>query len=294
MMGVRRPAPWRFGLVLAAASVLAGCGHREPASVEVTRDLRYTTSTTLDVFALPSGDGRPVVVTIHGCCGTRKDLLPLAMRLAAGGAVVFNASWPNFVDGGRYPTSYQEVGCAVRFARAQALRFGGDPSRVTLVAWSDGALIGGVVTNLGDSVGGECPAGVGNARPEAFVALGGFLGWPAGEDGWVDPAYVTPRTVDFFGGTPAARPDAWAGGNPYASLGRGAQVPIRLLVGSDDELRAGNERFAEAARAAGHSVDLVVVDGASNLSLLSTGLPEGRRAVAEVLRTAGSGSTAAP
>jgi acetyl esterase/lipase len=236
----------------------------------------------LDVFS-PSPVGahpEPVVVTLHGCCGGGEDLFQLAYGLAEAGAVVFNPSWRNLPDGGGYPDAYEQAACAIAFARARAADYGGDPTRVTVVGWSDGALMAGVAAN-GHSLCSE-PGAV----PDAFVAVGGFLGWPVAGDGTVDPRYVNEGTVRWFGGTPEAAPEAWTAGNPYASLGRNQQVAIRLVVGRDDPLLADNLRFLEAARAAGLDASLSIAEGAGDQTVVAPRTREGKLTVQTILEVA--------
>ena len=278
----------RPGIVLIAllAAAGAGCGQGQSRDansavlppVVVVRGIPYTASAELDVYRPEGMSGLPVVVTLHGCCGTRDDLSQLASGLAENGAVVFNASWRGTDGGpGGYPGAYQEAACAVGFARAAAGAHGGDPRRVTLVGWSDGALVAGVVANAGASFDQGCRSRDGQLAglPDALVALGGFLGWAAAGDGHVDPRYVSERTVGYFGGTPDVVPDAWSAGNPYTHLGRNRDLQVRLVVGRDDPLLLDAECFSAAARTAGHPVTLTVAEGAGHQTIIAPRTPEG-------------------
>lgn len=269
--------------VLALLAVLAV--HALPLpGVEVMRELPYTGATTLDVYAPAHGHGRPVLVLLHGCCGAKADLSQLAWEAAAGGAVVYNVTWQNMQGGGRFPTAYQQAACAVRFARATATRYGGATGRVTLLGWSDGAMLAAVVANAGDDFSGECLAQGHSALPDAVVGVGGFYGWPA--RGGVDARYITPRTVRFFGGSPARAPAAWAAGNPYTQLGRNRRVGVALIVDANDPLLDDNRRFLAALRAAGHHATLTVVAGGDPLTLISPRTDQGRATLRETLRVA--------
>jgi acetyl esterase/lipase len=256
--------------------------------VEVVRELPYTAAATLDVYAPARGHGRPVLVLLHGCCGARQDLSQLAWEAAAGGAVVYNVTWQNLPGGGRFPTAYQQAACAVRFARATAPRYGGAAGRVTLLGWSDGAMLAAVVANAGDDFSGDCLAHGQSALPDAVVGVGGFYGWPAG--GGVDPRYVTPGTVRFFGGSPARAPAAWAAGNPYTQLGRNRRVGVALIVDANDPLLDDNRRFLAALRAAGHHATLTVAAGGDPLTLISPRTDQGRATLQQTLRVAAGGA----
>jgi acetyl esterase/lipase len=279
------PAVLALVLVLVAAAALAASAWPRPG-VRVHRDLDGGAPAGIDVYAPARGHGLPVLVLLHGCCGSKADLSQLALATAANGAVVFNTGWRNMADGGRFPGVYQQAACAVRAARTSARRYGGDPRRVTLLGWSDGALLAGVVANAGDDFGGGCRAAGGSALPDAVVGVGGFFGWPVDRD-TVPDRYVTPRTIGFFGGAPTRRPAAWAAGNPYSHLGRNHRLAVTLLVASGDPLLEDNRRFLAALTGAGHRATLTVVPGGDALTLISPRTDQGRVTVREALRVAG-------
>ena len=114
----------RRGLVVATALALTAtaCGSGSSAPpVQLTRNVPYAASATLDVFApaRPRGRPAPIVVTLHGCCGTGTDLFQLAYGLAESGAVVFNTTYRNLPEGGGYPVAYEQAAFAAAFARAR-------------------------------------------------------------------------------------------------------------------------------------------------------------------------------
>jgi acetyl esterase/lipase len=226
-----------------------------------------------------------VAVPLHGCCGAKEDLAQLAWGVAARGAVVFNASWLATVRGGGYPLVYQQAACAVRFARATASRYGGDPRRVTLLGWSDGALLAAVIANAGDDFSGDCQVAGVSALPDALVAVSGFLGWEVRAGRPVMRRYVTPQTTRFFGGTPATAARAWAVGNPYTHLGGNHRLAVRLLVSAADPVLDDNQRFLAALGRAGQPASLRVVDG-DPLLLISPRTEQGQVTVAETLQVA--------
>jgi acetyl esterase/lipase len=248
--------------------------------------LPYTSTMTADVYATAGAHDRPVLVLLHGCCGSNEDLSQFAWAAATGGALVFNPELSSMISGGRFPTVYQQAACAVRFARATASRYGGDPDRVTLLGWSDGAMLAAVAGNAADTFSGDCLAHGGSGVPDAVVGVGGFYGWPVGPSGRVDARYVTPRTIQFFGGSPAHTPMAWAAGNPYTYLGRNRGLEVELLVGTADPLLDDNRRFLTALRHAGHHAALETVPGDDPLTLISPRTDQGRATLQATLRVA--------
>ncbi|MDQ3980584.1 MAG: alpha/beta hydrolase [Actinomycetota bacterium] len=279
---------WRplLAAVLAMTVVQVGACGEKGAVPRIERDLPYHDGVSADVHVPAAGGAVPVIVTLHGCCGGKHDLTALANRLATEGAVVFNASWRSDTGANGYPEAYERAACAVRFARAQAPRYGGDPLKVTVVGWSDGALLAAVVANAGQDFSGGCRAASAQSDADAVVTLGGFLGWPVPEGGLIDPLLVNQRTTEFFSGSPEEAAHAWTAGNPYVHLGRRPHVEIRLVVAEQDALLEDNRRFAEAARQAGHPVSLIVTPAGGHQTIVAPRTPEGATAVQEILGAA--------
>jgi acetyl esterase/lipase len=266
---------------MGAVLALAGCGCASPTPGEppvariIAEEVAYARDRSLDVFAPVPVPDDPVaiVILLHACCGDRADLTKLAETITAEGVVVLNVGWGGFDADGSYPESYEDVACAVRFARAEGESYGADPQRVALVGWSDGALAGAVVAHAGDSFAVErCSAQEHSALPDTFVGVNGFYGWTAP----IDISYITDRAVGFFDGAPAEQPQAWSDATPYSWLGRRLTMPSVLLVGATDPLRADAERFDAALRAAGQPSRLLILPPAGDQSLISARTEEGR------------------
>lgn len=157
--------------------------------VTITRDVPFTPTLQclgtscqtgqlqLDVYAPREPGPWPVVVFAHGgpCgIGCRDYMARQASVLALDGAVVFNADYRD----DEQDTDIGDIACAVNFARSTASTYGGDPSRVTLVGYSNGAYRGiyaAVFCKLND---GQCLGTSTSSLPDAFVGVAG--GRPAG------------------------------------------------------------------------------------------------------------------
>ena len=273
----------------------AGCAATPPAgdlragAHTVAEDVEYADGRTLDVFmpVQTPASRLPIVIMLHGCCGDRADLAKLAEATAAEGVAVFNADWGGLGIDGRYPQSYQEVACAVRFAREQGDSYGADTRRIALLGWSDGALAAAVIALAGDTFSAEdCAAPGPSALPDAFVGVNGFYGWTVP----VDSSYVTDRAVRFFGGTPEERPQAWADATPYTWLDARSTLTSVLVVGTTNPLLADAERFDAALRGADQTSQLFALEPAGDQSLISPRTEEGRivaREAASAAREAG-------
>jgi acetyl esterase/lipase len=216
----------------------------------------------LDVIQ-PHGDGPwPITVLVHGggwVGGERADVSDLAALLATRGMLVYNISYRTMALGGSYPTAYQDVACGVRFARATAQEYGGNPSSVTLAGYSAGAHLAAVVALAGDEFDGDCLAG-GSGLPDAFVGIAGPY----------DSDQFSPLLIPFFGGPRADAADAWSAGNPYSYVDRRISLPIHLLQGTADGTvpQRFTLDFAAALEAAGHTVELTIIEGAGHRDMV--------------------------
>ncbi|NNE11158.1 MAG: hypothetical protein HKN41_02815 [Ilumatobacter sp.] len=247
-----------------------------PPDIVIERDVEYAPGSFLDVLR-PTGTGPwPAAVLLHGCCGGRRDMFQLAHELASRDVVAYNADWQPISEGGSFPAVYAQAACAVRFARDRAAVDGGS-GEVTLVAWSDGALVGATLAlSDGDAFASGC-ASTASSRPDRFVGIAGFYGW-SDPDRIASPQHLE-GAERFFGGSPAAAPESWSLGNPYARLGGPVSPPMTLLVGADDSLVVDAACFDRALRAAGHPSTLTVVREAGHLEMVASRTPGGIAAV---------------
>ena len=99
----------------------------------------------LDVYT-PDGAGsrpRPVILWVHGggyIGGSAAGVADYAILLAHAGYTVASLDY-SLAPGARYPVPVRQGNAALRFLRANAARFGGDPARIVLGGDSAGAQI---------------------------------------------------------------------------------------------------------------------------------------------------------
>ncbi len=155
------------------------------------------------------------------------------------------------------------IACAVRFARATAADYGGDPSRITLMGNAEGASAGAVAALAGDDFEGECVVTDASARVDALV----------GYEGSYD--YVTTVYHSSMDHTTLKEtdPELWEAINPYSHIGRNPGLQIRLIHGDDSDSRwydiapEVSIEFHRALADAGYDVELAVVENASHPDL---------------------------
>jgi dienelactone hydrolase len=240
-------------------------------TVQVTKDIEYTRplqpdvrAQKLDVYVPEQPDLWPVVIFVPGY-GASKDTaadIVYAKELAGRGAVVFLPNWRGGMaresaknNGVRWRQALEEIACAVRFARARAADYGGDPAWVTVVggrsigeslvqalvgddseAWDQFAAARG-----GPPAQVECLVSEGSAQVEAYVA-------------WSEE----PSDMDFL---KDADPELWQLCSPLANLGKNPNLRVHFLRGAQDQ-RVGLERitaFQQAMKDAGYDVTLTAL-----------------------------------
>jgi acetyl esterase/lipase len=256
----------------------------EPTSfpLEVTKDITYTTSLqpdvhdrALDVY-VPAGPGPwPVVVVVHGFQMRKEGYRLISEAIARRGAVVFTVDWAAWTSptraaqgsGAKLREWSETVTCAVRFARAMASDYGGDPGRVTLVGHSAGGGLGLWEALAGDDLeplweglaaarGGpppqiECLVSEGSAYPDAFVGYGG--------------AYT------YFEFLKEEDPEMWEVASPFAFIGGNPNLRIRFIHGEWDSMIPAEHverslQFLEELTDAGYDANWTTVDSGHNFS----------------------------
>jgi acetyl esterase/lipase len=137
--------------------------------VDVVRDLPYGAHPRqiLDIYRPAGLSGAPVVLFFHGGAFVdgEKDRSPgiysnVLYYLARHGIVGANVEY-RLAPEHKYPSGTEDVALAVKWARSNAARFGGDPGRIFLMGHSAGvAHTGSYAYGSGDPVAGHvCVSG---------------------------------------------------------------------------------------------------------------------------------------
>jgi acetyl esterase/lipase len=211
----------------------------------------------------PDGDGPfPVAVVLHGGFWREQHTLELmddhARDLARRGWAAWNVEFRRVgeVSGGGYPQTLEDVAAAIDF----------------LATLSDAPLDLARVVAIGHSAGGQLALWAA-ARPKPAVALAGVVAQAGVTD--LRAAEHDPDGEDaialFMGGLAAEVPERYADASPLERVPIG--VP-QLLVHGDADVRVPCDmsvRYADAARAAGDEVELVVRPGEDHFVHLDVG-----------------------
>ena len=220
---------------------------------------------------LPAGDGPfPVAVLLHGGFWKaqygRKQTHDLCADLVARGWAAWNVEYRRLgaLSGGGYPNTLDDVAAAVdHLAELPAHPREGQSlfrfERVVAIGHSAGGHLAAWLATRPDA----------RVRVTAVVAQAGVLDLRLASELRLSRAVVH----RFLGGTPAAVPDRYAAASPAERLPLG--VPALLTHGAHDDIvpPVMSERFAQAARARGDAVDLVLEAGEGHFGHLDPGNP---------------------
>lgn len=269
------PAPRATAVVaptLAPPTATAAATPTPAYKVRVTKDVEYAKpleadapALKLDVYAPAEPGPWPVVVVIHAGFQTKDSLryTSLANELTGSGAVVVIPQHRSLAatvleatqeNGREYREVDESCACAVRFARENAARYGGDPGQVTMFSdhgrGLEAAFMGDHLHPRWEQVasirGGppqqvECLSGGDTAHVDAFVELSGDY-----------------QALEVL---KDSEPDLWAVTSPYALLGGNPTLVVRLLFG--EQLGTAQlertQAYYEALRSAGYDAALTIL-----------------------------------
>ncbi len=193
----------------------------------------YVVHAPIDIYApIEESDSWPVVVMLHGAGIGIETLSTWAVKTAQRGAVVFVPEWARSDEiSGYSPEELRtilsgqkgDVAAAIRFARATAPQYGGDPTNLTLFGHSAGANEAVVEALSGISPSEGALAGAGSTVPESLVLF--------------DPDYLLgdPTWDPIL----ASDPDAMglmALATPWQHLGQRVTFPIVVMDSADPSL----------------------------------------------------------
>jgi acetyl esterase/lipase len=221
---------------------------------------------------LPAGEGpHPVAVVLHGgfwrAAFTKANTEAIAVALTRAGWATWNVEYRRVGAGGGFPETLDDVSAA-----CDALR------DVPVPLALDSCLA------IGHSAGGQLALWLaGEQRVRDAVALAGVCDLAAAEAAGLGGDAV----AEFLGGAPAHAPGAYARADPSRRLptGRG-----QLLVHGDLDDRVPLEQstgYRDAARAAGDTCELLVLEGADHFDVIDPRSPAWPRILQAVTALSG-------
>jgi acetyl esterase/lipase len=192
-----------------------------PAGVKESRELVYTTLKNtafgdrdlhLDIFS-PKKQGKyPALIMIHGGgwrSGDKKLQIPMAQKLAAKGIVTLCVEYQLSMEA-KYPAAVYNIKSAVRWARANAEKYGIDPNKIAISGCSAGgqlAMLVGLTSGVASKEGDQGNLGF-SSEVQAVVDIDGVVDFMAPLSLNLTRKQNSPD-VEWLGGTFIERPEIW-------------------------------------------------------------------------------------
>jgi acetyl esterase/lipase len=205
-----------------------------------------------DLLLPTRGGPHPVVVLLHGgfwrAYFTRALMAPLALDLADRGWATWNVEYRRVGDGGGVPQTIDDVDAAVQALAGLDAPL--DRTRLLVIGHSAGGQLGLCLAAMPAVAAVVSLAGVCDLRGAARERIG------------------ESAALEFTGGPPQERPEAYAIADPLSRLPAGGRV---LLVhgDADDRVPVQQSRdYARAAQAVGDRCELAELAGVDHFALI--------------------------
>src|SRR5262245_24976974 len=253
---------------LACSLGTASAAEGQDPGISVERDIVYGKADGVELqlnLALPKeGKGPfPAVVCIHGggwYQGQRRDMDFMTEVLARRGYVAATVSY-RLVPTARFPAQIEDCKAAVRWLRANAVKYHLNPDRIGAIGPSAGGhlacLLG--VTDKKDGLEGSGGNPDQSSRVQAVVSFFGRTNftkktWNNDLEGKI--------FVPLIGASFDDKPELYKRISPIAYVSR-SSPPFLLVHGADDKLVPPRDStdMAEKLQAAGVSATAVIVEG---------------------------------
>jgi len=246
-----------------------------PPGVKLIENVEYAKvgdrSLLLDVY-VPSGPKSPLplVVWMHGGgwqSGSKIGggrVLPMTQRGYVTASIDYRLSGEAI-----FPAQLDDCKAAVRFLRANAARYGIDPSRIGVAGASAGGHLASLLGVTGGMKDTEGSVGANLGQSTRVQAVVNYYGptdllnpGPVNTDlprqDWAD--------ARLLGGIPREIPDKARRASPIAYVGNRNLPPFLLVHGDLDEQvpLVQSVEFEKAMRAAGHEATLLIVKDAAH------------------------------
>lgn len=243
-----------------------------PDNVEVVNNVQYCTGgghpLLLDLYLPrnPVSKPGPAVLWIHGG-GWRigsKEGSKLAVSLASNGFVAASVNY-RLSGEAPFPAALEDTKCAIRYLRANAVKYGIDSKRIGVAGDSAGGHLALLTATAHESAGFEGSGG----WNQVSSRVSAVLSWYGPADFSVGPTAFErgygPSIIAFLGGTLEQRPENYKKASPVTWVSKD-DPPLLMFHGNEDTTVPFDQsvRMEEAYRKAGLEVELVKVENAGH------------------------------
>lgn len=227
-----------------------------PETVRVLRDIGYVSNQgkalQLDLFmpAQISKAALPGIVLVHGGgwrSGTRDNLAPMAIRLAARGYIATTVSY-RLSGEARYPAAIHDVKAAIRWMRTHAAEYQLDPRHIAIAGGSAGGQIAALVGTTNDVPEFDPQAQLNpvSSAVQAIINIDGLSDFTSEEARKYedDPKKKPSSAGAWFGGTHTEKPELWKEASPLTHVGRHTP-PILFITSAQKRFSLGREEMVQ-------------------------------------------------
>jgi acetyl esterase/lipase len=219
------------------------------------RDLVYATleqtkfgkrELRLDVFRPAGKEKRPAIIMIHGGgwrSGTRSMQVPMAQMLAAKGYVTIPVEYQLSLEAS-YPAAVHNIKAAIRWAKANAGKYGIDTTKIAVSGCSAGghlAALTGLTNDIPFFEGNQGVSGT-SSRVHAIIDIDGVIDFLA-------PASLNLKRqpdspdIEWLGGSYEQKPLIWKDASPIFWAGEKTAVPMLFLNSGYSRFHAGQDEL---------------------------------------------------
>lgn len=192
-----------------------------PAGVTEQRQLVYTTLKNtpfgdrdlhVDIFSPKKPGKYPALIMIHDGgwrSGDKALQIPMAQKLAAKGIVTICVEYQLSMEA-KYPAAVYNIKSAIRWARANAEKFGIDPNKIAISGCSAGgqlAMLVGLTSGVTSKEGNQGNLGF-SSEINAIVDIDGVVDFMAPSSLNLTRKPNSPD-VEWLGGTFTEKPEIW-------------------------------------------------------------------------------------
>ncbi|MFA5972247.1 MAG: alpha/beta hydrolase [Lentimicrobiaceae bacterium] len=203
------------------------------------RDLQF------DLFRPEEPGNYPALILIHGGgwrSGNKSMQVPLAQEIAAHGYVTASIEY-RLSPEALYPAAVLDLKAAIRFLRANALKYNIDPNRIAISGSSAGGQLAALVgmTNGTEKFDGNKSDNSVSTKVQAIIDMDGILDFtdPNESAKDVDPSKRS-AGAQWFGVTFKENPGKWIEASPIVYAGKNTP-PILFINSSLPRFHAGRD-----------------------------------------------------
>jgi acetyl esterase/lipase len=241
--------PSVFALLAITLAVSPAIAADPPANVLFEKDVVYGRSAGTDLKLNlsrpkdPPPNKLPCVLVIHGggwAGGDRSNHDDITWKFAQAGYACATVGY-RLAPAHPFPAQINDVKCAARFLRANADKYGVDPTRFGAVGFSAGAHLSMMLGVMDKDDGLEGDGGSPD-QPSKVQAVVAFFG-PTDLAATDVPQSVHGLLKNFLGGTPAEKPREYRLASPITYVSPG-DAPMLLFQGTRDPLVPHTQAYA--------------------------------------------------